>query len=71
MPLPGSNGTLIEAWASMKSFRPKDGGGEPPTPGRNGEPISRSIQIRRAAPARAGIEFSDDDGHRRCVRLRG
>lgn len=31
------DGTLIEAWASMKSFRPKDGGGEPPGPGRNGE----------------------------------
>ena len=30
------DGTLIEAWASMKSFRPKDGGGEPPGPGRNG-----------------------------------
>src|SRR5260370_10925119 len=30
-------GTLIEAWASMKSFRPKDGSGEPPAPGRNGE----------------------------------
>jgi transposase len=24
------DGTLIEAWASMKSFRPRDGGGEPP-----------------------------------------
>jgi transposase len=24
------DGTLIEAWASMKSFRPKDGSGEPP-----------------------------------------
>jgi transposase len=32
-----ADGTLIEAWASMKSFRPKDGGGEPPAPGRNGE----------------------------------
>ena len=31
------DGTLIEAWASMKSFRPKDGGGSPPGPGRNGE----------------------------------
>lgn len=31
------DGTLIEAWASMKSFRPKDGGGDPPGPGRNGE----------------------------------
>src|ERR687886_776055 len=29
------DGTLIEAWASMKSFRPKDGG-EAPEPGRNG-----------------------------------
>ena len=31
------DGTLIEAWASMKSFRRKDGSGEPPTAGRNGE----------------------------------
>src|SRR5947209_10563021 len=31
------DGPLIEAWASMKSFRPKDGSGEPPAPGRNSE----------------------------------
>ena len=31
------DGTLIEAWASMKSFQPKDGSGEPPALGRNGE----------------------------------
>src|SRR4029079_8978117 len=31
------DGTLIDAWASMKSFRPKDGSGEPPGPGRNAE----------------------------------
>jgi len=31
------DGTLIEAWASMKSFRPKDGSDDPPAPGRNGE----------------------------------
>jgi transposase len=31
------DGTLIEAWASLKSFRAKDGGDEPPSPGRNGE----------------------------------
>jgi hypothetical protein len=33
------DGTLIEAWASMKSFRPKDGSDEPPADGggRNGE----------------------------------
>jgi transposase len=30
------DGTLIQAWASMKSFRPKDGSGAPPGPGRNG-----------------------------------
>ena len=29
------DGTLLEAWASPKSFRPKDGSGEPPGPGRN------------------------------------
>ena len=27
------DGTLIEAWASHKSFRPKDGSGKPPGPG--------------------------------------
>ena len=31
------DGTLIQAWASMKSFRRKDGTDEPPGPGRNGE----------------------------------
>ena len=31
------DGTLVEAWASLKSFRAKDGSGEPPAPGRNGE----------------------------------
>jgi len=31
------DGTLIDAWASMKSFRPKDGSGDPSDPGRNGE----------------------------------
>jgi transposase len=32
------DGTLIEAWASMKSFKPKDGAGDPPADGgRNAE----------------------------------
>ena len=31
------DGTLLEAWASVKSFRPRDGSGDPPGPGRNGE----------------------------------
>jgi transposase len=31
------DGSMIEAWASLKSFQPKDGSGEPPAPGRNNE----------------------------------
>src|ERR1700733_8382249 len=31
------DGTLLKAWASMKSFRPRDGSGEPPSPGLNSE----------------------------------
>jgi len=31
------DGTLIQAWASMKSFRRKEGNDEPPSTGRNGE----------------------------------
>jgi transposase len=31
------DGTLIDAWASQKSFQPKDGSGDPPAPGSNGE----------------------------------
>jgi transposase len=31
------DGRLLEAWASVKSFRPKDGSDDPPGPGRNGE----------------------------------
>jgi transposase len=31
------DGTLVEAWASLKSFRAKDGSDEPPSAGRNGE----------------------------------
>jgi transposase len=31
------DGTLVEAWASLKSFRARDGSDEPPASGRNGE----------------------------------
>ena len=31
------DGTLVEAWASLKSFRAKDGSDDPPSAGRNGE----------------------------------
>lgn len=36
-----ADGTRLEAWASTKSFRPKDGSGPPPDAGRNGEQGSR------------------------------
>jgi hypothetical protein len=32
-----ADGTLIQAWAGMKSFRRKDGSDEPPGPGRNSD----------------------------------
>ena len=31
------DGTLVDAWASMKSFRARDGSDEPPSAGRNGD----------------------------------
>jgi transposase len=45
------DGTLIEAWASMKSFRPKDGSDAPPGPGRNGEKDFRGEQRRNTTHA--------------------
>ena len=44
------DGTLIEAWASMKSFRPKDGSGEPPPPAEGG--TARRISMARSARTR-------------------
>jgi len=43
------DGTLIEAWASMKSFRRKDGSDEPPAPGETASATSmaRSARTRR------------------------
>jgi len=43
------DGTLIEAWASMKSFRPKDGSGEPP---RLAATVSWTFTVRSAAMRR-------------------
>jgi transposase len=45
------DGTLIEAWASIKSFRPKDGSGDPPGEGRNGERDFRGEQRSNATHA--------------------
>jgi len=45
------DGTLIDAWASMKSFAPKNGSGEPPSGGRNGERNFRSEKRSNATHA--------------------
>ena len=49
------DGTLIEAWASMKSFRPKDGGGDdaPRAGGRNAERDFRGERRSNATHASA------------------
>lgn len=44
------DGTLIEAWASMKSIKPKDGSGEPPVQGGGpqcGRGLPRSETLER------------------------
>ncbi len=64
------DGTLIEAWASMKSFRPKDGSGQPPAPGRNGErdfhgeKRSNETHASTTDPARSGGRYASDPGNR-------
>ncbi len=53
------DGTMLKAWASMKSFRPKsssgedpgNGSGEPPSPGRNGEVDFRKTKRSNATHA--------------------
>jgi transposase len=47
------DGTLLEAWASPKSFRPKDGSGGPPGPGRNSLP-QRRLGANRTFTASGG-----------------
>src|SRR5882757_5620418 len=54
------DGTLVEAWASIKSFRPKDGSGEPPTAAGG---TAKRISMARSAPTRRTL--------RRPIRKRG
>lgn len=57
------DGTLIEAWASMKSVKPKDGSGEPPAEGggRNmpRPPIRMPGSIARAKARRPSCALWD------------
>ena len=41
------DGTLIEAWASMKSFKPRDGSDEPPAAGGGGDQEAGSAAARQ------------------------
>jgi hypothetical protein len=57
------DGSLVEAWGSMKSFRPKDDPGAPPTGGRNG---SRDFHgERRANDRHASTTDPDARLHRK------
>ena len=47
------DGTLVEAWASMKSFRRRDGGDDDPPPGRNAERDFRGERRSNATHASA------------------
>jgi transposase len=51
------DGSLIQAWASMKSFRPKDGDGVPPGGGRN---PSRDFRGERRSNATHGSTTDPD-----------
>jgi transposase len=51
------DGSLIQAWASMKSFRPKDGDGTPPDSGRN---PSRNFRGERRSNASHGSTTDPD-----------
>jgi hypothetical protein len=57
------DGTLLEAWTSLKSFRPKGGSGEPADSGRNGERDFRG-ERRRNDTARSYLP-SGASGHHR------
>ena len=60
------DGTLLKAWAGMKSFRPKDGSGEPPAGGRNGERNfrreKRSNKTHRSTTDRDAKLYRKGDG---------
>jgi hypothetical protein len=69
------DGTLIEAWASQKSFRRKDGGDEPPGPGRNGEKDfkgeKRSNATHAAPPTRMRGSTARETASRRSSATSG
>ncbi len=59
------DGTLTEAWASMKSFTPKDGSGEPPSGWRRSECGSRLHGERRSNDTHASTTDPDARLHKK------
>jgi hypothetical protein len=52
------DGTLIEAWTSMRRFRRRDDEDKPPSPGRNGEHgLARGSACRLSPRSIAGARF--------------
>ena len=60
------DGTMLKAFASMKSFRSKDGSDEPPAPGRNGtgnfKKTKRSNQTHQSTTDKDARLFRKGDG---------
>src|SRR5262245_44153243 len=61
------DGTQVQAWASMKSFVAKDGSGDPPSPGRNGE---RHFHGERVATRRTALPRTPRPNSPRRARAR-
>jgi hypothetical protein len=59
------DGTLIEAWASMKSFRPKDGSDEPPA---DGDGRNREADFHDEKPSNERTHASTTDPEARLYR---
>jgi hypothetical protein len=59
------DGTLLEAWAGLQSFRPKDGSSPPADPGRNGEQDFHSQ--RRSNGVRRKFRVCGSPKRIRCI----
>ena len=59
------DGTLLKAWASMKSFREKGGSDEPPGPGRNGERDFK--KTKRSKESHASTTHEDARLYRKSI----
>lgn len=62
------DGTMIDAWASTKSFRPRDGSDDPPGPGRSfrGEKRSNETHISTTDPDARLFRKGDGQSSRQC-----